>query len=125
MVWRDVLDAAVKVIGFGLTVILSGGVIFLVYRALSHLLERLIGDKVIAQAGAVLTLVLLGLKGLSAALSYITQPEVQYLHRGLMGLLDDMAAVIQWVVMIVALLFVGYALRGWRGPAENEEAAQK
>lgn len=121
MYWPNVLDALVKVIGFVLTVILAGGVIFLTNRVLSRLLRRLTGDKVIARAGTTLVLVLLSLKGLNAALRYITQPELRYLHSGLMGLLNDMADVIQWLVSVAALLFIGYTLRGRRGPAEGEE----
>lgn len=121
MYWPNVLDALVKVIGFVLTVILAGGVIFLTNRVLSRLLHRLTGDKVIARAGTTLVLILLGLKGLNAALRYITQPELRYLHSGLMGLLNDMADVIQWLVSVAALLFIGYTLRGRRGPAEGEE----
>jgi len=43
------------------------------------------------------------------------------LHSGLMGLLNDMGDVIQWLVSVAALLFIGYTLRGRRGPAEGEE----
>lgn len=125
MDWRIVLNALLKIVGFVLTVVLTGGVMFLVYRALSRLLDRLIGDKVIAKAGTMLALLLLGLKGLEAALSYVTQPDLWYLHSGLMGLLSGMADVIQWLVWIIALLFIGYTLRGWRGPAESEEEEEE
>jgi hypothetical protein len=117
--WQSILSAVIKIIGFFLTGITAGVVIFLVHRALSRLLGRLIPDEIIAQAGATLAVILLGLKGLSAVLRYITQNELRYLHNGLTGLLDDMAGVIQWVVLIVVLLFIGYTLRGWRGgPSE-------
>lgn len=113
--FQGILDALVKVIGFVLTVALSAGLIFLLYRALSRLLGRLIEDEVIARAVTVLTMSLLGLKGLVAALRYITQDELRYLHTGLTGLLTEMADVIQWVALIAVLLFIGYTLRGWRG----------
>jgi hypothetical protein len=123
--WQSVLDAAVKVIGFVMTVVVSAGVMFLIYRALSVLLGRLIGDKVIVRAGTVLAMVLLGIKGLGAALRYITQDELRYLHQGLTGLLNDMAGVVQWLVLVVSLLFVGYTIRGWRGPVEQEEEEEE
>jgi hypothetical protein len=120
MSWPTILSALVKIIGFVLTAVVSGGVIFFIYRALSRLLGRLIGDQVIAQALTTLGLVLLGLKGLVRALSYITQDELRYLHGGLTGLLTDMADVIQWLALIATLLFLGYTLRGWRGPTEEQ-----
>lgn len=113
--WQSILSAVVKIIGFVLTVIVAAGVIFLVRRAMSRLLGRLIPDKVVAQAATILVMILLGLKGLTAALRYVTQNELRYLHTGLTGLLNDMASVIQWLVLVVALLFIGYTLRGWRG----------
>ena len=116
--WQSILDAVVKVIGFVLTVLVSAGVIFFVRQALSRLLSRLIGDEAIAQALATLGLILLGLKGLTGALRYITQDELRYLHTGLTDLLNSMAGVLQWVALIAAVLYVGYSLRGWRAPAE-------
>jgi len=120
MSWPTILSALVKIIGFVLTVVVSAGVIFFIYRTLSRLLGRLIGDEVVAQALTTLGLVLLGLKGLVRALSYITQSELRYLHSGLTGLLTDMADVIQWLALIIALLFLGYTLRGWRGPTGEQ-----
>jgi len=121
MDWRGVLDAVVKVIGFVLTVAVSGGVIFLLYRAFARLFARLIGDEIIARALSVLGLILLIIKGLAAALRYVTQPELRYLHTGLTDLLGGMADVVQWVALIAAILFVGYTFRGWRGPDEEAE----
>jgi hypothetical protein len=118
--WPSILAAVVKVIGFVLTVLVSAGVMVLVHRALSRLLGRLVGDESIARAATTLVLILLGLKGVTAALRYITQDELRYLHNGLTGLLNDMAGVIQWLVTVAALLFIGYSLRGWRGPAEED-----
>lgn len=120
MSWPTILSALVKIIGFVLTVVVSAGVIFFIYRTLSRQLGRLIGDEVVAQALTTLGLVLLGLKGLVRALSYITQSELRYLHSGLTGLLTDMADVIQWLALIITLLFLGYTLRGWRGPTEEQ-----
>lgn len=120
MSWPTILSALVKIIGFVLTVVVSAGVIFFIYRTLSRLLGRLIGDEVVAQALTTLGLVLLGLKGLVRALSYITQSELRYLHSGLTGLLTDMADVIQWLALIITLLFLGYTLRGWRGPTGEQ-----
>ena len=74
--WRDILDAAVKVIGFFLTIIASGGVMFFVHRALTQLLGRLVKDEAVARAGTTLVLILLGLKAVTAALRYVTQPEL-------------------------------------------------
>jgi hypothetical protein len=116
MAWQDVLDAAVKVIGFTLTAALSAAVMVFVYRTLSRLLGRLIGDEVIARTGIVLAMVLLGIEGLEASLAYITQPELRYLHTSLTGLLNQMAGVIRWLVLVSGVFFIGYTLRGWRGP---------
>ncbi len=121
MGWPNVLNALVKVIGFIMVVLVSAGVIWVVYRAFAKLLNRLIGDETVARALTVLGMILLGLKGLIAALSYITQPELRYLHTGLTDLLSGMAGVVQWMVLIAVILFVGYALQGYRGPAEEEE----
>jgi len=121
MIWQNVLSAVVKIIGFVMTVLVSAGVIFFVYRALTRLLRRLVGDEVIARALTTLGMILLGLEGLEEALRYITQSELRYLHNGLTSLLNGMADVLQWLTLIAALLFIGYTLRGWRGPVEEPE----
>jgi len=119
--WQAVLNAAVKVIGFVLTIVLSGVVILFVKKALDRLLKRLIGDDAIAKALTALAVILLILKGLTAALRYVTQAELRYLHTGLTGLLNDMASVIQWTVLVAAILFVGYTVAGWRRAIADEE----
>ena len=117
--WRDILDAAIKVIGFILSVGISVGVIYYVHRTMSRLLQRLIGDEIIARGLTSLGVILLALQGAKAALRYITQNDLRYLHSGLMDLLLGMAGVVQWLALIAVLLFVAYTLRGWRGPTDR------
>ena len=123
--WWNILDAFVKVVGFVLTVGLSVAVILFVHRGMSRLLGRLVGDKVVAKAFSTLALILLGLEGLTGALRYVTQEHLRYLHNGLMDLLNGMAGVVQWLVLIAVLLFVAYTFRGWRGPMQEEEEEEE
>ena len=106
--WTRVLDAAVKVVGFVMSVAVAVGVIVFVRKSLADLLGRVITDGIIAS-------------GTTAALRYVTQDELRYLHAGLTGLLDEMASVIQWVVLVAAILFVGHTFWGARQSSEDWE----
>ena len=121
MDWTRVLDAAVKVVGFVMSVAVAVGVIVFVRKSLADLLGRVITDGIIASSLTKLTVILLVLKGTTAALRYVTQDELRYLHAGLTGLLDEMASVIQWVVLVAAILFVGHTFWGARQSSEDWE----
>ncbi len=111
-------------LGFGLALATAAGAIYLVRAPLSRVLQQLIGDKAVAEAGTQFVLVLLGLYGLKAALGYITQAQLSLIFRGPLELLTNMAGVIQWVIQIAALLFIGYSLQARRSVAEASEKPQ-
>ncbi len=117
-----VLSFLVGVSGFVLALAIAGGVIWFLRAPLRKVLQQLIGDKEIAEAGTWFVLVLLGVHGAKAALGYVTQTHLKLLLSGLIDLLMGMADVIRWVVYIAALLFIGYSLQARRlGAKEKEE----
>jgi hypothetical protein len=66
-------------------------------------------------------LLLLALRGLSAAIGFINQMQLSVLLGGIVRLLDDLAGVIQWVAYVAALLFIGYSIRSkWDKEAHPE-----
>ncbi len=108
-------------VGFCLALVITAGVIWLIRKPLGTVLQQLIGDKAIAEAGSLFVLVLLGLYGLRAALNYITQANLSVLFSGLTGLLLDMASAIQWVIYIGALLFIGYSIQARHSKAGHDK----
>jgi hypothetical protein len=118
---HDILALLTGFVGFVLAIALTAGVILLVRKPIIRILQYLVGDETVARSGAIFALILLGLQGLTVALNYITQENLSRLFGGLTGLLDGLAGVIQWVVYIAALLFIGYSLRGWKKPSDTEQ----
>ncbi|MDI7277094.1 MAG: hypothetical protein QME94_14055 [Anaerolineae bacterium] len=119
--WHNVVGFLTGLAGFGLALLIAAAVIWLVRAPLKRVLAILIGDKALAEAGSAFVLLILGLHGLRAALSYITQPNLSRIFGGLTGLLLDMAGVLQWAAYVGAILFVGYSLQARRGAARKDD----
>ena len=107
--------------GLALALVIAGAVIWFIRPHLTRVLQLLVGDKSVAEAGTAFVLVLLGLYGLRAALGFISQAQLSRLFSGLMEMLLNMAGVVQWVVYIAALLFIGYSLQARLGAGKKEE----
>lgn len=118
---HSVLEFLTGLAGFVLALAITAAIIWFIRAPLGRVLQVLIGDKVVAEAGSFFVLILLGLYGLRAALNYITQANLSLLFRGLTGLLVDLAGVIQWVIYIAALLFIGYSLQARQSEAGKEQ----
>lgn len=129
----------VALLGQVVGILIAGGVtlavVVLVQGPLERFLLYLLGDRVVARTATVFTVILFSLHGLATVLDYITQPQLHVVLAGLTGLLLRLADVLQWVVQVAALLFVGYALRQIRlgqepvqvhppDPVEREEAGE-
>ena len=102
----------VGIVGFLLALAIAAGLIFWLRKPLKDLLQRLVDDETIASAGALFVAVLIGLYGLTTAFEFIQETHINRLFSNLFGMLNQMAGVIQWVVYIAALLFIGWSIRG-------------
>jgi len=65
--WRKALDATVKVIGFILTIVVSGGVVFFVRKTFADSLGKVLKDGAIVKALTSLTVVPLVIEGATVA----------------------------------------------------------
>ncbi len=110
--WTGFVSGLIGVLGFLLAAGAAVAVIYLIRRPLKEFLERLLGDEVVARAGTTFVLILLGLRGVTAAFGFIRQPNLREFVDGVLGMLSGMADEVQWVIWIGALLFIGYAIRG-------------
>jgi len=103
-----------------LALILAAVVIFFVRKPLTAFLTLIVKDEKVAKFGATFLLILLGLRGFEAATDMINQMHASFFFNNITNLLHGMASDIQWVVYIGALLFIGYAIMGWKGKTEEE-----
>ena len=113
-------SSLIYIMGQLVGILIAAGVtmaaIYLVRGPLERFLAALIPDEVVVRLATNFVLLLLGLRGLATILGYISQPELQAVLGALTGLLDGMAADVQWAAQVAALLFIGYAIaRRWRG----------
>jgi len=99
-------------LGFVFSLAIAAGLIVWLRKPLEELLLRLVEDETIAAAGALFVAALIGLYGLSTAFTFIGEAHVTQLFGNLFSMLDRMAGVIQWVIYIAALLFIGWSIRG-------------
>ena len=106
------LRVLVGFLGFVLSLAIAAGLIVWLRKPLKDLLLRLVEDETIAAAGALFVAILIGLYGLSTAFTFIREAHVTQLFGTLFTMLDQMAGVIQWVIYIAALLFIGWSIRG-------------
>jgi len=101
----------VGLVGFVLALALTAGVIYLIRIPLAQFLKHLLDDETVAMFGVTLVLLLMGIKGLSTAFSFITNDSLRFLSSRLISLLGNLAGVIEWAAYIGALLFIGYSIR--------------
>lgn len=103
-------------VGIIFALAITAGAIYVIRKPLMRFLEKIIDDREVATLGATFILLLLGLDGLEAVLGYFTQPNLNTLFDGLVGLLNGLAGSLQWAAYVGALLFIGYAIRSSRKP---------
>lgn len=121
--------------GFIVTIALTVGVIILLRKPLATFLSRLINDETVIKYAVLFISILIGLVGLRAAFeaffpgqgTVVLGDNVQFgsimrfIVDGLVNLLNGYVDIIQWAVYPIALLFIGFSLRGWKGPKEPKE----
>jgi hypothetical protein len=90
---------------------ITAGVIHLIRVPLTQFLNHLLGDETIAMFGVTLVILLMVIKGLSAAFAFITNESFRFVLSRLVSLLGNLAGVIEWAAYIAALLFIGYSIR--------------
>ena len=107
-----VIEIMAAAIGIILALGITALVMIVVRGPLFRFLNALLDDEGVARLGVAFVILLLGLHGLRAALSFITVPELEPILTGIGILLVDLAGALQWAAGVAALLFIGYALRG-------------
>ena len=110
----SLIEIMAAVIGIILALGITALVMIVVRGPLYRFLSGLLDDEGVARLGVAFVLLLLGLHGLRATLSFITVPELEPILTGIGILLVDLASALQWAAGVAALLFIGYALRGLR-----------
>jgi hypothetical protein len=108
---QEPMTIFIAVIGFVSALAITAGVINLIRVPLTQFLNHLLGDETIAMFGVTLVILLMVIKGLSAAFGFITNDSFRLLLSRLISLLGNLAGVIEWVAYIAALLFIGYSIR--------------
>lgn len=124
------MDNLLYVMGQVIGMLIAAGVtmaaIYLVRGPLQRFLLAVVEDEAVATLGTHFVLLLFGLRGLATILNYISEPALNSILAELSALLNRLAADVQWVAQVAALLFIGYSLRsgfrGWRQPAAGEPA---
>jgi len=116
-----VLWWVVGILGFLLALILAAAIIFFVRKPMTAFLTLIVKDEKVAKFGTTFLLILLGLRGFEAATDMINQMHASFFFNNITNLLRGIAGDIQWVVYIGALLFIGYAIMGWKGKTEEKE----
>jgi hypothetical protein len=114
MDWTSVFDFITGLLGVILAAGLTVFAISYIRRPLAAFLGLLIADEQVVKAGASFVALLIGLRGLSAVLGFITQTQLSRLLMNLSSMLQDLAGVVQWAAYIAALLFIGYSIRANR-----------
>lgn len=118
----DIMAAAIGIIlALGITAL----VMILARGPLHAFLNAILDDEAVARLGVAFVLLLLGIHGLRAALSFITLAELEPILDGVGVLLLDLAGAIQWAAGVGALLFIGYALRGLQKERDNPGAVDE
>ncbi len=132
----DFVTTFIGLVGFVLSLAITAALIWLLRKPAAQLLEKLIGDAAIAQKIALFTFILIGLAGLYSAIGAFYPGRygyslfgaddkfqiAEFVRFGLLGLINLLGAyaeVLKWVIVAVAIFFVGYSLRGWGGKKEE------
>lgn len=108
---QEPMTIFIAVIGFLSALAITAGVIHLIRVPLTQFLNHLLGDETVAMFGVTLVILLMVIKGLSAAFGFITNDSFRFLLSRLVSLLGNLAGVIEWAAYIAALLFIGYSIR--------------
>lgn len=111
---QEAVGILTSLAGFLLAAVITIGVIYIIRQPLAQVLSRLVDDEVVVRFGVTFVLLIIGIKGLSAAFGFITHDGFRQFSTRLISLLDNLAGVVQWVAYIAALLFIGYSIRKWR-----------
>ena len=105
--------------GFFFAVAITVAVVFFSRKPVTSFLTHVLGDEVIAKTGATFVIILMALEGFRFAFGYITQPQLYTFFSGITNLLNSLAGVLQWVVYIAALLFIGFSIQKFVKTKEN------
>jgi hypothetical protein len=124
---QDVVKGFIGVLGFILCLAITAALIFFLRKPLAQLIGKLISDEEVAKKLALFITILLGLAGLYSAVGALYPDNYgalftlddkfrfgQLIHLALFGLLDLLrafAGVLQWAVLVVAVFFVGFAVK--------------
>ena len=121
MNWTGIFDFITGLVGVLLAAGLTVFAISYIRKPLAGFLSLLIDDEGVVKAGASFVALLIGLRGLSAVLGFITQTQLSRLLLNLSSMLQDLAGVVQWAAYIAALLFIGYSIRARRDRVDQVE----
>lgn len=108
---NEVFSIIAGLVGFFFAAAITVAVVFFARKPVSTFLTHILGDEVIAKVGTTFVAILLGLVGFRYTFGFITQPQVSTFFHGIANLLDGLAGVLQWVVYIAALLFIGFSIQ--------------
>jgi len=108
---NQVFSIITGLVGFLAAAAITAAVVFFARKPINSFLSHVLGDDLIAKTGTAFVVILLVLEGFRYTFNFITQPQVNTFFNGLSNLLDGLAGVIQWVVYIAALLFIGFSIQ--------------
>jgi hypothetical protein len=107
----QILNFITGLAGFFFAVAITVAVVYFARKPINSFLNHILQDEVIAKTGTTFVIILLALEGFRYTFGFITQPQVNTFFNGLSNLLNGLAGVIQWVVYIAALLFIGFSIQ--------------
>lgn len=105
-----VLDFFINLLAFIIALGIAWAVVYLIRDPLFRFLSKLLGED-FAEMGVIFVSILIGLAGLSVALSFFKVTRVAPIISAIIDPLQMVVREIKWIIYIAALLFIAFSLR--------------